>query len=370
MARARILAAVDTKDATSLRQWIAETENDSYLALLDLADVLARNLALLDAVPEVLEKSIVRFPDRWLGSLRRQMQVLPADEVAHTAGLLSRFGTLEDARLLRDYDAAPKGRRRRTRLTTKLVRRVSPTVRVHDLGATSYEIGTRRIEVSATRRKAAALLMYLVTRPELASPREQAMESLWPDQSPKSAMNSLHQTLFFLRRDIEPWYEEGTTADYVRMESDMVLLDTDLFQVDSVAFNRQAADIAATKTAAERGPELLRLYRGGFAPEFEYEEWSQEWRAQLHGSYLHLAHLAAAEMVSAGHYSNAVDLLAPVVLVDPLAYELRSTLIACLAKVGAVDAAQSHYKSLAMLHSRDMGVPAPSWDETIRTLDG
>ena len=104
------------------------------------------------------------------------------------------------------------------------------------------------------------------------------MENLWPDQSPKSAMNSLHQTLFFLRRDIEPWYEDGSTADYVRMESDVVFLDQDLFRVDSVAFVRQASDILATGSALGRGAEMLRLYRGVFAPEFEYEECAEDWR--------------------------------------------------------------------------------------------
>ena len=89
----------------------------------------------------------------------------------------------------------------------------------------SYEVGERVITLTETRRKAASLLLFLVTRPNLTAAREQVMEGLWPDQSPKSAVNSLHQTLFYLRRDIEPWYEDGFTADYVRMETDMVFLD-------------------------------------------------------------------------------------------------------------------------------------------------
>jgi DNA-binding SARP family transcriptional activator len=368
IARARILEAIGTQDGTGLSLWIAEAEEKSCLALLELADAVAMSLGLLSTVPEALERSVIRFPERWMESLRRQVQVLPQGEAAPAAAMLAKFGTMEDARILREFDVTPKGRKKRTGLTARLVRRVSPTVRVHDLGSTSYEIGSRRIELSSTRRKAAALLLYLVTRPELTATREQVMENLWPDQSPKSAMNSLHQTLFFLRRDIEPWYEDCTTADYVRMESEMVSLDTNMFQVDSVAFKRQTADIVATQSAMERGPELLRLYKGGFAPEFEYEEWAQEWRAQLHGSYLHLAHLTVRSFVGSGLYSKAVEILTPVVLLDPLAFELRSTLVACLAGVGAVDAAQSHYRSMASLYSRDMGVPAPSYEEVVGGL--
>ncbi len=83
--------------------------------------------------------------------------------------------------------------------------------------------------------------------------------------------------MFFLRRDIEPWYEEGSTANYLRMESDLVYLDSELFQVDSVAFMRQDSDILSTNSARSRGPELLRLYKGRFTPEFEYEECEPYW---------------------------------------------------------------------------------------------
>jgi DNA-binding SARP family transcriptional activator len=194
------------------------------------------------------------------------------------------------------------------------------------------------------------------------------MEGLWPDQSPRSATNSLHQTLFHLRRDIEPWYEDGFTADYIRMEAEMVVLDADLFQVDSVAFQRQVADILRTASAMTRGPEMLKLYRGWFAPEFEYEEWSEAWRTSLHGAYLHLAQCTVAELIRERHYELAVETLAVVTTVDPTAFELRGTLIACLAKLGSTDAAQAHYRTLSAQHTRDIGAPIASYDEIVNSL--
>jgi DNA-binding SARP family transcriptional activator len=194
------------------------------------------------------------------------------------------------------------------------------------------------------------------------------MDGLWPDQSPKSAINSLHQTLFFLRRDIEPWYEDGSTADYVRMEGDMVYLDSELFQVDSVAFNRQVAEIMRKGTVREQGPEMLRLYRGRFAPEFEYEEWAEDWRTQLHAAYLHLAHTTVAALVRAGLVAEAVDVLTLVTATDPHAFDLRASLISCLASLGSLDAAQAHYRTLSMLHVRDLGVPVRPFDEIVKGL--
>jgi DNA-binding SARP family transcriptional activator len=195
------------------------------------------------------------------------------------------------------------------------------------------------------------------------------MDALWPDQSPKSAVNSLHQTLFFLRRELEPWYEDGSTADYVRMESDLVFLDREPFQIDSVAFSRQTSDILATGTSSTRGPEMLRLYRGGFAPEFEYEDWAEGWRTHLHGLYLHLAHATAEALIRQGAYAEVVEVLTPVASLDPTAFELRATLVTSLARVGAVDAALAHYRSMAALQQRDLGVAAPDFEDLINESD-
>ena len=148
----------------------------------------------------------------------------------------------------------------------------------------------------------------------------------------------------------------------------MVFLDNELFQVDSVAFNRQAAEILRKGTARDQGAEMLRLYRGRFAPEFEYEEWADDWRTQLHGEYLHLAHTTVAVLVRSGQLAQAVDVLILVTATDPLAFDLRATLISCLAALGSTDAAQSHYKSLATLHVRDLGVPARSYEEIVKEI--
>ena len=107
------------------------------------------------------------------------------------------------------------------------------------------------------------LMLYLTTRSRLWPHATRCWRACGQTRHPRSAVNSLHQTLFHLRRDIEPWYDEGCTAAYVRMESDMVFLDTEMFQIDSVAFNRQAADILKSGTARDRGPEMLGYTEAG-----------------------------------------------------------------------------------------------------------
>lgn len=75
-----------------------------------------------------------------------------------------------------------------------------------------------------------------------------------------------------------------------------------------------------------------------------------------------------AALVRAGSIAQAVDVLTPVTATDPLAFDLRATLIACLAALGSLDAAQAHYRSLAVLHARDLGVAARSFEEIVKGL--
>jgi DNA-binding SARP family transcriptional activator len=291
-----------------------------------------------------------------------------SEDASAAASLVARFGTVEDASILRDFERGPTGKPKKRGLTTQLIRRVSPTVRVHDLGLTSYEIGARRVALAETRRKPAALLLFLVTRPDLVANREQAMEALWPDQTPKSALNSLHQTIFFLRRELEPWYEDGSSAEYLHVDAELVRLDPELFQVDSVAFARQAADIIGSGSAVASGPGMLRLYRGPFAPEFEYEEWASEWRTHLHTAYLRLAHATATALLAQKRFGEVVEVLTPVTAIDPTAFDIRSTLVGCLAAAGANDAALAHYRSLCAAHERDLGLPVRPFLELVEAV--
>ena len=366
--RVRILESVLTRDGDSLALWVSQAETESCLAVLELADAIATSIGTLSPVPGSLERSILREPRRWIRALSRQLQRGPSDDAGAAAALVARFGTAEEATVLRNYERKRSGKTRRRGLATQLIRRVSSTVRVHDLGLSSYDIGDRTVRLTETRRKTAALLLFLVTRPGLAANREQVMEALWPDQTPKSALNSLHQTIFFLRRELEPWYQDGASADYVHMNAELVRLDEELFQVDSVAFARQAADIIGTGSAGVRGPELLALYRGHFAPEFEYEDWAVEWRTHVHTSFLHLAQAASTALVSERRYGEVVELLTPVVALDATAFDVRGTLVGCLAAAGARDASLAQYRSMALAHEREIGLPAPPYGDLVEVI--
>src|SRR3712207_7411861 len=78
-------------------------------------------------------------------------------------------------------------------------------LRVSMLGRFEVAVGSRVVGEDGWRlRKAASLVKLLALAPHHRLHREQAMESLWPDLSPRSAANNLHQTLHAARRALEP----------------------------------------------------------------------------------------------------------------------------------------------------------------------
>ena len=189
------------------------------------------------------------------------------------------------------------------------------------------------------------------------------MEELWPNHTPSSAINSLHQTLHFVRRDIAPWHDGGVVPDYVPLDAELLYLDSELVQVDSVAFLRQASDTLGSADVSRTGPAILKLYTGRFAPEFEYEDWATDWRTLLHAQFLRLTQVTAAALLKSGRVQPAIDVLTHAIEMDALAFDIRATLVRTLKQAGAVDAATDHYRQYANLMKRELGVRAPPLDD-------
>ncbi len=181
--------------------------------------------------------------------------------------ILDRFGLAEDIPRVHAFARTYLKASSWSGVGRDLLKRTSPVLHIHDLGNGLLSVGDRSIAIGKIRRKAASLLIYLVARPRQSATRERVLDDLWPDLSPDAAANSLNQTLYFLRRDIDPGYEIGTSAEYVRFEGETLALDEDLVMSDSLAFHR-----AAVQLAAEPTPDLKRLlaavdgYLGSFAP--------------------------------------------------------------------------------------------------------
>jgi DNA-binding SARP family transcriptional activator len=238
-------------------------------------------------------------------------------------------------------------------------------MQLNDLGRGSVQIGTRSTPVNQIRRKPAALLMYLITRPNFTATREQVLEDLWPDGDPDSGANSLNQSLHFLRRELDPWYEVDVSHDYIVFESELLWLDNELTEVASTSFLRDArrTDVAAVPT--QQVIDLIQSYTGQFCPEFEYDEWAIAWRARVHAAYLDLAHRGIRTLASRSDIAAALTVANAVLTIDPTAIDIERKLIWLYAKSGSDSAAGAQYEHMAAAMRADGLIP-PSLGEVVR----
>ncbi len=337
----------------------------STMELLSAADAIVQNLDRLGPLPTPLRESIANWPERWLPLLRQVIADPTGPAAAPAAALLDEYGELADVRLLRRLAKSRIKAFRGSDIGRGLARRRSPHLTVHDLGRAYFEVGPRRVELSSIRRRSAGLLCFLLTRKNHLAPRDQVLEALWPDVDPQAAVNSLNQTLYFLRRDIDPEYDDDCSAQYVHFESDLVWLDRELVSAESAAFQERASRALSALEDLDEGIAALSVYRGRFAPEFEYEDWATAWRELLHGQYLHLAETLVGRLIQSDRMVDAADLAVRVLQVDADAEHLERELIWLYGTLGARSAAAEQYGHYAEVQRTEYGVEPPSLEEII-----
>jgi len=326
-------------------------------ALSMAAEVVVARLADLSpaALAVVLDVAVSR-PLRWLEPVRRAAAEGGRSGVA-AASILELVGERQDVQLLRRVARGSRDPRTAS-LGRALARRLAPRVFIEDLGRVRIEIGDRVLEGHEIRRKVLALLCLLLTRPYWTATREEVADSIWPDQDPQSALNSLNQTVYFLRRVFEPDFQEETSPGYVQQDGEAIWLDQQL--VDA----RSARCVAVIRgIAGDPDPEasiaLAREYRGRFAIDFLYEEWAGPFRDALHAGYLRVMEASIRLDVDAGQYGRAVLLAERANEVETESEELQLALVRIYRLAGAHAAAAEQYEHYTR-SMRDLGVePRP-----------
>ena len=195
--------------------------------------------------------------------------------------------------------------------------------------------------------------MYLVTRPNYTATRDQIVEDLWPEGETSAGLNSLNQSLYFIRREVDPWYEDDLSTEYFLYQSELVSLDPDLVKVDSADFVTRSRDLLSGPFTTDEAVELISRYRGQFSPEFEYEEWALAWRTRVHGAFLDFAGSAMVRLAERGELRVACDIALRVLRVDPNAGDIERRLIWLYWRAGARSAAQAHHAHLAARDEED-----------------
>jgi LuxR family transcriptional regulator, maltose regulon positive regulatory protein len=204
------------------------------------------------------------------------------------------------------------------------------------------------------------LLCFLGSRPTMAATRDEVLEALWPELNPDTAANSLHQTIYFLRRAFEPDFREGLSAGYVTYDGDVVTLSDELCDSLSRRCWRAIRRMPTNSAALE---ELLDLYRGKFALDFAYDDWATNYRDNLHAAVLAAAEAGMGLYVASGDFESAIRVGHRVLATDPEADGIELLLLRAYKYGGRHAAAAEQYAHYAAVQRDQLGVSAPPLDE-------
>ncbi len=338
----------------------APSDDDSLIGVF-APEIVAMLGSLAPAAVQVIGRASRLNPDRWRTFLRSPLE--PGGNPAaaeRAAGLLDEIGDESDIALLRGY--ARRARRSAERWGESLARRLAPRVWIEDLGLARICVGDRVIDGRCIRRKALALLLYLLGQPAGAATPDQIIEALWPDVDPDAALNSVHQTIYVLRRVVDPDYKAGTSPEYLHFDSDMVWLDNDL--VDSRSW-RCMRLLSGREWDAERVNEVVANYRGRFGADFAYDEWASPFRDRLHALYLGVIEQAVAGSI--GHRDTRWRLWVgqQAIQVDPEADSIEALVIGLYRAVDATSAAREQYAHYASAMRDQLGVDPPALEDML-----
>jgi DNA-binding SARP family transcriptional activator len=115
--------------------------------------------------------------------------------------------------------------------------------------------------------------------------RDAALDILWPDADPDAAINSLNQTVFQLRRYIDPAYRGGESPEYIVSTAEFVGLNPDLVLTDLAEIRRLPTRLAAADWHQRQGlaQRAASLVQGEFLADFRYEDWVGRQQLLIHG---------------------------------------------------------------------------------------
>ncbi len=200
--------------------------------------------------------------------------------------------------------------------------------------------------------KRLAILAYLCVAGRGGFVRRETLLSLfWPESDPEHARAALNQSLYVLRRALDPEVLPGRGAEEVRA-------DPACLSCDAVAF-LDALD-AEDRTAA------LDLYRGDLLPGLaidsaEFDRWLDRERASLRGAALRAALSLGAESAGAGDLARAAGAFRRGLEIVPESESAARGLVETLWRAGRRTIALESYERFAAHLAEEYGVaPGPA----------
>jgi ATP/maltotriose-dependent transcriptional regulator MalT/DNA-binding SARP family transcriptional activator len=191
-------------------------------------------------------------------------------------------------------------------------------------------------QLKIEKRRVRTLLAVLAAHVSSTLTRDSAIDILWPDADADSAVNSLNQTVYQLRRYIDPGYRGGESPEYIISTSDHVGLNLELVHTDLEEIRRLPArlangDWAQRQIAARRAAGLVT---GEFLADLRYENWTSTQQIAIHNEVRERLLPIALAPVSGYEIDIATQAASALISLDPFDEQATLALAECLTRSG------------------------------------
>jgi ATP/maltotriose-dependent transcriptional regulator MalT/DNA-binding SARP family transcriptional activator len=227
------------------------------------------------------------------------------------------------------------------------------TLSIQSLGRFRVVSDGQAVPVSAWQsRKARDLLKMLVARRGRPVPRDELIESLWPDEDLEKTTHRLSVALSTVRSVLDPEKQFGPEW-FVGADRNSVWLQTENVAVDVSRFLELAADALTRRGFGD--PEAVTLlrraeaaYEGDFLEEDVYEDWSTSLREEARAAYLDVARALAEDAAAEGDGDAAARYFMRVLEKDPYDERAHLGLVAALGRAGRHGEARRFFRAYCM----------------------
>ncbi|MEO5986225.1 MAG: hypothetical protein ABIQ23_04335 [Candidatus Limnocylindria bacterium] len=212
-------------------------------------------------------------------------------------------------------------------------------------------------QIGTEKRRVKGLLGVLAAHAHTTLTRDMALDLLWPEADADAAINSLNQTVFQLRRHIDPNYRAGASPEYIISSSDSVGLSPELIRTDIDELRRLEVRLSNGSWSERQAvaSRITRLVKGEFLADLRYESWTSRLQGPVH-QFVRSCLLPIA-IGSGTSYDNDVALSAASALVsiDPFDEAATLALADCLSNGGRRVAARDLLLEFARVMQDELG---------------
>jgi DNA-binding SARP family transcriptional activator len=245
----------------------------------------------------------------------------------------------------------------------------SMTMDVRMLGTFEVRVDGIVVETPPGHR-GVAVLRYVLSRPGHTASRDELLEEFWPDVEPGIARNRLQVAVSSVRRALR----EVTNASILEYRNGGYRIDTDVeLDIDIERFEetlaraRAAAHALDTASAMALFRRAVTLYRGDFASDAPYEQWTLLPRESLRLKYVDALDRVSRMQLSAGRIDECIATAQRMLDVDPCREDAHRLLMRCYVDQGRLHQALRQFELCRRVLDTTLGV-APS-PETIGLRD-